>query len=356
MFGKSGNTGSSTCGTSGTNLAVNLSTSEALFDDVPASNTDGITADLTGLTLSIPSYFTSVSCSANQYVNTDTNQCVACPTGSTSNGGTVTSCTCSQNYYKSGNTCLPCGTGATSGGGNTSSCSCTVSYKLWAPGTNGGSCTENQTTCLNAQNTYWNNGSCATLPNHSSRTSNGTSYTCNSGYYHSGNSCLYCGSNATSESGSNSCTCKSGTWSSTSSGGTCTTVCNGTTIDGQCIDSEAKCTTYANKVGKTYNWVNGQCTEAKQCEGGKYFNTRENTCLACTSAEGAKLDDRGNCVCQDPSFMLNTFLGRCAACPNDSTMKDGVCTCSDKSATLDYEQWKCVPKGGGDGNGVATTA
>ena len=71
---------------------------------------------------------TCMTCPAGQYRNSDAG-CGACPTGSTSPGGSVTSCdTCLSHYYKSGSMCVACPANSVGAGGSATSCTCNDNY------------------------------------------------------------------------------------------------------------------------------------------------------------------------------------------------------------------------------------
>jgi uncharacterized repeat protein (TIGR02543 family) len=51
--------------------------------------------------------WTRESCEQNEYLDTSTDSCEACPAHSTSTGGIVTQCDCDNNYVMDNNTCVP---------------------------------------------------------------------------------------------------------------------------------------------------------------------------------------------------------------------------------------------------------
>jgi len=100
-------------------------------------------------------------------------------------------------------------------------------------------------------------------------------------------------------------------------------------------------TCYCEDPEKAFNSTSGTCGKpsAGSCPAKSYWNTRENKCLGCSTAEGAEVGNGGACVCSDQNMVLNTFMGACMPCPDGSTLSNGACVCS--KGTLSQEKWTC---------------
>lgn len=265
----------STCSNCLVNTYKELSGNWECSDCPSNSNTDG-----TGKTS-----INQCECAANFYWETD--QCLTCPTDSTSSEGSIgiLNCSCTANKYMDSDSCLNCPSGSTSASGSTEidDCKC-------------------------AKDTYRSGSSCVACEQYSYTVGTGEtskqacSYHCPVNMYYNGAGCSNCPSGSTTESiegaqnNINICKCAKDTF-----------------LDGDKCES---CPQYSftSETGATDV---SDCVF--NCPVDTYLNSGKDECVSCPSGSTTEGEtgktEISQCKCEKDSFMDS---GYCVSCPTYS--------------------------------------